>query len=998
MDWFQQEEPIRRRPPRQLRSRTIGQVTWASEYGYRDYDTEEGVLSEETRKLLPNKTQGSWYGPDTERDDKLRHLLYDPKPSPEELTDMPVVETVQEISDVQETEIAPQIISLEGPDVEPEKGSFAVLSQYLINKMDRLERQFQKWYASLMLGLGTHLKQVNSSMEAIYQMGLTKRGAKRKEFLSRKEMSTTTDVEDQSHQDRQSNLGSEMNPWTAWISQIKLNEQEVPEFFRTTDAMNQMVEILEDEEVLQTTTCTPKDIDKDPEGWKVAFRAELDSFDRLDVMDPVSLNALDTASIEVLPCKVVMVKKPLGDGTHKKKGRVVVCGNFQQVQPGEETCANTPSFPMLRTLISLASLYEWAVESWDVSTAFLCAPLIEKRDVYCKPPQVLVKLGLIQPGIVWKLKKALYGLRTSPRAWEEERDRKLSSLNWESPLGKAGLKPVDTTHCIWTIRKLETSDDAPPLGMVIAYVDDLIAVGDQSQLDCMKAELDKLYVMKTSGSIPAKYQPNLEPLRFLGCLIERMPDGQIIMHQRSYIEHCFKENDMELIKGGVTLPNVDEKGSPESPVDQYGHPTEFEKSKSTCQKYIGQLMWLATRTRPDISPVLGMIASQMVIRTTEMVKCLIHLWRYIKATSGLSMTSFSPNVDSTFGKLRLNVYVDASFSSGGSRSRSGMTMYLVDTTDGSESIIQWASRRQTSMAASAPEAEVTAMAEGFATAIFLFDSLKEIQVITGFGPNCILSMKTDSAVALKQMNTHTVTVRTRTAAQKLAFLRELIYQDPQIQPIYIPGPSQRADAQTKCLSGPALRKAQEYLNLRHVVTPVVNMIRVIGLDWSVADSSACERLEGSKMEKESVDMSSHVVSVSPSRSLQECHRQDHVQGEGQDCSQTMMCGLEQKTAPLLCRLRMSVRDQGLSSVFLQDYRCIVTVIRQENVDVDALDKCYSLPCVCVAQVFTCLGRRRVALIREQNRRRLPRQGPPVQLMNGQKRTRRRSVPSGVRQS
>ena len=36
---------------------------------------------------------------------------------------------------------------------------------------------------------------------------------------------------------------------------------------------------------------------------------------------------------------------------------------------------------------------------------------------------------------------------------------------------------------------------------------------------------------------------------------------------------------MELMKGGVTLPNVDENGSPESPVDQYGYPTEFEKSK-----------------------------------------------------------------------------------------------------------------------------------------------------------------------------------------------------------------------------------------------------------------------------------------------------------------------------------------------------------------------------------------------------------------------------------
>ena len=514
-------------------------------------------------------------------------------------------------------------------------------------------------------------------------------------------------------------------------------------------------------------------------------------------------------------------------------------------------------------------------------------------------------------------------------------------------MGRVGLKPVDTTHCVWTIRQLDNNGDTPPLGMVIAYVDDLIAVGDQSQLDCMKLELDKLYVMKTSGSIPAQYQSGLEPLRFLGCLIERMPDGQIIMHQRSYIEHCFRENDMELMKGGITLPSVDEKGSPEAPVDQYGHPTEFEKSKSTCQKYIGQLMWLATRTRPDISPVLGMIASQMVIRPTEMVKCLIQLWRYIKGTSSLSMTSFFPNPSSVFGKLRLNVYVDASFSSGGRRSRSGMAMYLVDTTDGSESIIQWASRRQTSMAASAPEAEVTAMAEGFATAIFLFDSLKEIQVITGFGPDCILSMKTDSAVALKQMNTHTVTVRTRTAAQKLAFLRELIYQDPQIQPIYIPGPSQRADSQTKCLSGPALRKAQEYLNLRHVVTPVVSTIRVLGVDRSDANSSACEKGEGCEKEQETEGGgSSHVKSGGPCQSQERSRGQMNGQEGRQASSHSMLCELDRENVPCLCRLRMDCRNQDQGNIFLQEYRRVVTVIRQEDIGVDVHDKRYPMPFMC----------------------------------------------------
>ena len=95
-------------------------------------------------------------------------------------------------------------------------------------------------------------------------------------------------------------------------------------------------------------------------------------------------------------------------------------------------------------------------------------------------------------------------------------------------------------------------------------------------------------------------------------------------------------------------------------------------------------------------------------------------------------------------ELLLILYVDASFSTGGGRSRTGIAMYLVNPIDGSESLVQWASRRQTSMATSAAEAEISAMAEGFAASIFLFDSLKELKLVKGVGPSCILSMKTDS--------------------------------------------------------------------------------------------------------------------------------------------------------------------------------------------------------------------------------------------------------------
>ena len=66
----------------------------------------------------------------------------------------------------------------------------------------------------------------------------------------------------------------------------------------------------------------------------------------------------------------------------------------------------------------------WPIECWDVSTAFLYAGLFGDRDtdfggseILIRPLKILVDVGVAQPGIVWKIMKALYGLRTSPIAY-----------------------------------------------------------------------------------------------------------------------------------------------------------------------------------------------------------------------------------------------------------------------------------------------------------------------------------------------------------------------------------------------------------------------------------------------------------------------------------------------------------------------------------------------------------------------------------------------------
>ena len=74
-----------------------------------------------------------------------------------------------------------------------------------------------------------------------------------------------------------------MQPWASVIQQT-LGHQDVPEYFRKDDTMKHTIEILEEEEeVLQTTTCTPKDIYSDIKGWTTAFEVELFSFLSLNV-------------------------------------------------------------------------------------------------------------------------------------------------------------------------------------------------------------------------------------------------------------------------------------------------------------------------------------------------------------------------------------------------------------------------------------------------------------------------------------------------------------------------------------------------------------------------------------------------------------------------------------------------------------------------------------------------------------------------------------------
>ena len=136
------------------------------------------------------------------------------------------------------------------------------------------------------------------------------------------------------------------------------------------------------------------------------------------------------------------------------------------MHPDEFTASKTPSNPSLRMALSVASHMGWPIECWDVSMAFLYARLFGDRDtdlggseIFMRPPKILVETKVVEDGVVWKIKRALYGLRASPIAWETEQDNTLKSLTWSHEETEYKLLPCPGSPCLWTVIPLRAGED-----------------------------------------------------------------------------------------------------------------------------------------------------------------------------------------------------------------------------------------------------------------------------------------------------------------------------------------------------------------------------------------------------------------------------------------------------------------------------------------------------------------------------------------------------------
>nr|GFD22327.1 copia protein [Tanacetum cinerariifolium] len=117
------------------------------------------------------------------------------------------------------------------------------------------------------------------------------------------------------------------------------------------------------------------------------------------------------------------------------KSRLVAKGYAQKERVDfEESFAPVARLEAVRLFISYAAYKSFTVYQMDIKTTFLYGPL--KEEVYVNQPDVFVNPYHLDK--VYRLKKALYGFKQAPRAWDDE----LSNFLVSKGFSKGSINPT----------------------------------------------------------------------------------------------------------------------------------------------------------------------------------------------------------------------------------------------------------------------------------------------------------------------------------------------------------------------------------------------------------------------------------------------------------------------------------------------------------------------------------------------------------------------------
>ncbi|XP_043475029.1 uncharacterized protein LOC122506779 [Leptopilina heterotoma] len=167
--------------------------------------------------------------------------------------------------------------------------------------------------------------------------------------------------------------------------------------------------------------------------WTHAINDELDSLKRNKVWSLVDRPKFSKYGKKpnIIDSKCVFKQKEDGSGVTRFKARLVIRGfKDSNLYDLKETYAPVSRLTLVRSVLAMINFYDLEVCQLDVKTAFLNG--IIKDEVYMEIPEGMEVTKEDRQTKVCKILKALYGLRISPKRWNERFTEVVNSLGLTS--------------------------------------------------------------------------------------------------------------------------------------------------------------------------------------------------------------------------------------------------------------------------------------------------------------------------------------------------------------------------------------------------------------------------------------------------------------------------------------------------------------------------------------------------------------------------------------
>lgn len=480
----------------------------------------------------------------------------------------------------------------------------------------------------------------------------------------------------------------------------------------------------------------------DQKQWEEAINEELKSLKANSTWSVVK----KTDSMKVIGTQWIFKIKDEVNGP-RFKARLVAKGYMQRHGIDfEETYAPVARLPTVRLVLAVGIQKQHIFRHLDISTAFLNGFL--KEDVYIAAPNGIH----VQPGYVLKLNRSLYGLKQSPKAWNDRFNQFITSLKF---------RKSDSDSCLYVRSSNGT------LTYLVLYVDDILLSGSCSQtIDLITKRLQNEFELKDLGKLKQYMGMNIE--------IDEQ-SGVLTIDQSRYIEKLIAKFNMSNCKPASTPMEIGLKLS------------NGVKDKCTNFPYrelIGSLSYLAQGTRPDLSFALNYFSRFQEFPNEEHCKHLKRLLRFLRGTVDYKLV-YKRNEDST----PLIGFVDADWANDvvDRKSTSGYLFKVFGN------LVVWSSKKQPIVTLSSTEAEYVAACDASREALWLrkmfanlLIELNEPVILMEDNQGCIFMSQAPETRRTKHMDT------------KYKFLRECS-MNGKILLRYIETNHQLADILTKPL-------------------------------------------------------------------------------------------------------------------------------------------------------------------------------------------------------